>query len=145
MIQRIQSVWLFIAALLNFCILFFDLYTWHETLNGVESLHHLKVGNDYPSLILLLIIIALPIVAIFLFKQRKRQIMLIFFSVVFVLGFIALTLFRVTGAAKATPVAATGSYWIGAMLPLVSIIFFVLAIMNIRKDEKLVKSMDRLR
>jgi hypothetical protein len=40
---------------------------------------------------------------------------------------------------------ATGSYWIGSVLPLVADVFLILAILAIRKDENLVKSMDRLR
>jgi hypothetical protein len=41
--------------------------------------------------------------------------------------------------------AVKGTYYWGALLPIAMAIFFVLAAINIRKDNKLVKSLDRLR
>jgi hypothetical protein len=38
-----------------------------------------------------------------------------------------------------------GTYYWGALLPIAMMIFFILAASNIRKDDKLIKSLDRLR
>ena len=145
MIQRTQSLWLLLAALVNSGVLFFDLYRWHETLNGVDTLHQLKVADHYPSLLVAVVIIMLPFVTIFMYNQRKRQLRMSIMSIVAVASFITLMLSRVTNLNKLPVTPVTGSYWIGAVLPVVSLIFIILAILGIRRDEKLVKSMDRLR
>ncbi len=144
MIQRKQSLFLLIAALLNGCLLVTALYKWHETVNGVDMPHELRINDHYPSLIIAMVMILLPLVSIFMFRNRKRQLALSFVSIVSIGGFIAMMLSRVSALKQATPNVG-GAYGIGAVLPIVSLLFLVLAIMGIRKDEKLVKSMDRLR
>ena len=146
MLQRKQSIWLLIAALLNACVLFFDLYRWHDMVNGADTKYEVRVTNEFPLLLIILLCTILPLVAIFMFRQRKRQVLVSFVSIVSVLGFIALMLFKVGQKTKAIPAAiSNGTYWIGAVLPIVSLLFLILAIAGIRKDDKLVKSMDRLR
>jgi uncharacterized membrane protein len=87
----------------------------------------------------------LPFITIFMYKQRKRQVSLSLISILTVVSFIALVLWRVANLAKLPVPPTTGSYWIGAVLPVVSFVFLILAISGIRKDDKLVKSVDRLR
>jgi hypothetical protein len=43
------------------------------------------------------------------------------------------------------PTPANGSYQLGSVIPVVVAVFLILALRGISKDEKLVKSMDRLR
>jgi peptidoglycan/LPS O-acetylase OafA/YrhL len=147
MIQRIQSVWLFLAALCNTGLLAFDLY--HVTLvnNGVETVTSLKVTDHYPSLLIALTIIALPLFTIFMFKNRKRQRAMTLVSIFGCISFLTMMMMRtnklnetVTGQGTVTM-----SYWIGAVLPVIAMIFLFMAIRGINKDEKLVKSLDRLR
>lgn len=145
MIQRIQTVWLFIAALVNSGLLFFDQYRADIVTDGQTIRHSLKVTDHYPSLLIALVITILPLVIIFMYKQRSRQRTLAALCIVFNIGFVANTLMRV-GNYMNQPVAPTnGSYWIGSVLPVISMIFLFLAIRGIGKDEKLVKSLDRLR
>jgi hypothetical protein len=96
-------------------------------------------------LLLALVITVLPFVAIFMFGNRKRQKTITLLSMVFTIGFIALTLLRVSSFNNGTSAPTNGSYWIGSVLPVVSVIFHFLALQGIRKDEKLIKSLDRLR
>ncbi len=145
MLQRIQSIWLFIAASINTSVIFCDLYRWHDTLNGVDMKHEIRVSNDFPMLLVTLICAILPLITIFMFKNRKRQIGLSVFSIVSVGGFIAIMLAEVTSKTKVNPTVASGTYWVGAVLPIIALVFLILAIVGIRKDDKLVKSMDRLR
>ncbi len=145
MIQRKQSLWLLLAALVNCCILFLDLYRWHESNNGTDVLHQLKVTDHFPSLLLVLVMTALPAVTVFMYRQRKRQINMSLLSILVTAGFIALMLVRVSALGSMTPPPLSGSYWVGSVLPVISLVFIVLAIVGIRKDDKLVKSMDRLR
>lgn len=145
MIQRIQSVWLLLAALLNAGLFFFDIYHAHVLINGVDTLQRIYVSGDFGLLILALVTVLLPAIAIFLFKNRKQQRSLVLLGIVANIGFIALELMKVANFNSKTPAPANGSYWIGAVLPVISVIFLFMALSGIRKDEKLIKSLDRLR
>lgn len=146
MIQRIQSVWLLLAALCNAGLFFFDFYHADVVTNGLAAVQHLRVNDHYPSLLMALAITIMPLVAIFLFKKRKQQRTVVILSIVFTIGFISNILMRVTNFNNSvTPAPTGGSYWIGAVLPALAIIFMIMAIRGINKDEKLVKSLDRLR
>jgi hypothetical protein len=46
---------------------------------------------------------------------------------------------------QANPAPTNGGYAFGSVLPIFSLVFLILAIRGINKDEKLVKSLDRLR
>ncbi len=145
MIQRKQTIWLLLAALFNAGLFFFDLYRAHIMENNVDTLKQINVSGHYPLLLMALVITALPLVAIFLFKNRKRQRAVTVFSVVAVVGFISVVMMRVTNFAANHPTATNNTYWIGSVLPVISIVFLIMAIRGINKDEKLVKSQDRLR
>lgn len=146
MIQRIQSLWLLLAALCNAGLFYFDFYRADLLTNGVTAVTHLRVNDHYPSLLIALVITILPLVTIFMFKQRKRQRLMAVLSLVFTVGFISSIIMRV-GNFTNNMASGTGisSYWIGAVLPVIAIIFLIMAIRGINKDEKLVKSTDRLR
>lgn len=145
MLQRKQSLWLFIAVLLNAGVLLFDLYRWHDVVNGVDTKFELRVTNEYPMLLMVLVMSLLPLVTMFLYKQRKRQIRMTVINIIAVCSFNAMMLAKISAKAKLIPAVATGTYWIGAVLPAISLLFLIMAILGIRKDEKLVQSMDRLR
>ncbi len=142
MIQRKQSIYLFIAALLNAGVFYFDLYKTHNVVNGADTLGQLRVSDHYPSMLIVLVMTLLPLITIFMFGNRKRQLRMCFVSMLAIISFITLTLGRV---GKIMPVPTSGNYWIGSILPAISFVFIILAILGIRRDEKLVKSVDRLR
>ena len=145
MIQRKQTLWLFIAALLNAGVFYFDLYRAHTVTNGADIVTPLRVADHYPSLLIALVMTALPFITIFMFTNRKRQMRMSFAGMLAIISFITLLLSRVANLSKLTPPPASGSYWIGAVLPVIAMIFLIMAISGIRRDEKLVKSVDRLR
>ncbi len=141
MIQRKQSIYLLLAALLNAGVFFFDLYQYHTQVSGTDTLGKIRVNDNFVALIIATLITLLPLITIFLFNNRKRQISLSMVSILGIFSFIALLLWRVNGV----PPPVNGSYWIGSVLPVISLVFLIMAIMGIRSDEKLVKSVDRLR
>lgn len=153
MIQRKQSLWLLIAALLNAGVFYFDLYKYDagapkpllDKQVMVSSAMHLRVADHFPSLLIALVMTLLPLVTIFLFKNRKRQIGISFISMIAIIAFMALTLKRVSDLGALAPPPVNASYGAGAVLPVAALVFLFLAILGIRKDNKLVKSMDRLR
>lgn len=153
MIQRKQSLWLFIAALLNAGVLYFDIYKYNIAIPKpllteqvmVSTPQTIKVADHFPSLLIALVMILLPLVTIFMYKKRKQQVAMAFVSILAVLSFMTMSLKRVNHVSTLTPAPTNESYWIGAILPVVALVFLVLAIIGIRKDDKLVKSADRLR
>ncbi len=142
MIQRIQSLFLLLAAIGATGAAFLpQVLTTNTYTTGVLSDNRLD-GQDDPLLLGLWLVAALlALIAIFLFRNRKTQ---LFASVLYILvvlgavGFGVYLLMPLDSIEGLLPGA-------GLFLGLAGIIFIVLARIYIRKDDKLVKSMDRLR
>jgi FtsH-binding integral membrane protein len=141
MIQRIQSIWLLIVALAAFATYTLTLYVGNLA-DGTSRAFLL--ADNFLLVITIIALGTLAIVCIFLFKNRKLQFKLSILGVIFSIGFLFLEYLKVEEFKK-THNIHTGSYQVGALLPFVMIAFFILAAKGIYKDEKLVKSLDRLR
>ncbi len=136
MIQRIQSIYLFIVALIA-GVLPFYLFLW-TTAEGVEFF----AQNELWISIAFYASSALALLAIFLFKNRQNQFVVNRLNMIlnlFLLGFFVYRSLNLSGEAL---VSEKG---IGMLIPVFSIVFLVLANRAIKKDEDLVKSVDRLR
>ncbi|TMM57941.1 DUF4293 family protein [Maribacter algarum] len=136
MIQRIQTIYLVIVALLATVLPFF-LYLWLNA-NGEEffAKHDILVATAFYS------IGALGLIAIFLFKNRKNQFVVNRLNMILNLFLLGFFVYRSLNLSGETLVSEKG---IGMLIPVFSIVFLVLANRAIRKDEDLVKSVDRLR
>jgi heme/copper-type cytochrome/quinol oxidase subunit 4 len=145
MIQRKQTIWLLIAAILNAGLFYFDLYRADMVTNGITITDHLRINDHYPSLLVAIIITVLPLLAMFMYKARSRQKSLVLFSMVATIGFVSLVLMRVSNYNNGTSAPVSGTYWIGSVLPILSLIFLIMALGAILTAEKLIKSLDRLR
>lgn len=141
MIQRIQTLWLLIVALTAFATYTLTLYVG-TLVDGTEK--QFLLADDFALVLVIIPLGILAMVCLFLFRNRKLQFRLSVLGVVLSIGFIALEYFRVEGF-KRDNLIQSGSYQLGALLPIVMVLFFFLAARGIRRDEKLVKSMDRLR
>lgn len=136
MIQRIQSIYLFIAFLLSGVLIFFVPLWDNETLAPVY------VEKVILALALFLVSAAISLFTIFLFNNRKLQ---------FVLGRVNIVInFLLLGVFVYWSLIVPGEMQIsekgiGMFVPIISIVFLVLANKAIKKDEDLVKSVDRLR
>ena len=136
MLQRIQTVYLFIAALLSGGLIF--LVSLWEKGSG-ESVY---VEDVLVALALFLGSALLSLITIFLFKNRKLQFVLVRVNILlnfFLLGIFVYWSLTVPGEME---ISEKG---IGMFVPVLSIVFLVLANKAIKKDEDLVKSVDRLR
>jgi uncharacterized membrane protein YwzB len=142
MIQRIQSVWLLASGLLG--TLTFKFPFWQSDLKtgGVRSF----ITQKSPILICLAfpVLIALSIGTIFLFKNRSLQIRLCLLGMVMAIGILVLEAF-IASNEKTLADYSDGSWGPGIVIPLLIVVALFLAIRGIRKDQKLVKSLDRLR
>jgi peptidoglycan/LPS O-acetylase OafA/YrhL len=144
MIQRKQTLWLLLAALVSAGVFYFPLYRGHIDIAGIDTLVYLEVGKNMPLLLMALVMTVLPLIAIAMFTNRKRQRSLAAVSGVATIAFISFAMMRVTPFIKESGIS-NDSYWIGMVLPFIGMVFLILAIMGINRDEKRIKSLDRLR
>ncbi len=136
MIQRIQTLYLLVAVVISAGLIFvFDLYT-----DNNQTLVYAK--DNYTYLALFLGSALLSLISIFRYKNRKSQFVLGRLNII--LNFILLGVFvyQSLNVSGETEVSEKG---IGIILPIFSIVFLALANKAIKKDEDLVKSVDRLR
>ena len=136
MLQRIQTVYLLIAAVSSAGLIF----VFHLWTNTAEIPVFAK--DDYLYFGLFLGSALLSLISIFSYKNRKAQFMLGRLNII--LNFILLVLF-VVQSLNLSGEADVSEKGIGILLPILSIVFLVLANKAIKKDEDLVKSADRLR
>jgi len=136
MLQRIQSVYLLIAALFS-CGLIFVFYLWT---NAQDVPVYAKDNMTY--LAMFFGSAALSLISIFNYKNRKFQFVLGRLNII--LNFILLGLF-VYVLLMAPGESEISEKGVGIFIPIFSIVFLVLANKAIKKDEDLVKSVDRLR
>jgi len=153
MIQRIQTVYLFLASLAIYGLFIFPVV---QTLT-IDGAKQIKITGVYETVsnqvvqtepfTLLTIATALlgliPLVLIFQYKKRKQQATLIYVFVMIMIAFSFWIAQTVKIAANTT--LEISNYNIGAGLTSVAILFLVLAGKGVIRDEKLVKSADRLR
>ena len=136
MIQRIQSIYLLFAAGVSAGLTFvFNLWT---TVN--DTLVFAKDNMLYFGLFLGSA--ALSLISIFMFKNRKSQFMLGRLNIILNLFLLGLFVYQSLNVSGESNVSEKG---IGIFLPIISIVLLVLANKAIKKDEDLVKSVDRLR
>jgi hypothetical protein len=155
MIQRIQTVYLFIIILLSGFTLFSplaDLLNTPENLTYIVNLKGIYLSQVtveiYQSSIwsLSMVMILIPIlslVTIFSFKNRVKQIRFCVINMLLMVLFYVLLFLYLWLASK--NLKAEWHLHTVCILPLISIILNYLAIGAIGKDEALVKSMDRIR
>lgn len=137
MIQRIQTVYLFIVLLVLGVLPFiFPLFT---TKDGKEF----RFMNDLFYTTLFGLSTALTLISIMYFKKRNHQFVLNRLTIILNLILLGLFVYRSLNLSGETiQVSEKG---IGMFLPIVAIVFLALANRAIKKDEDLVKSADRLR
>ena len=157
MIQRIQSLWLFLASATLFALFLFP-YLQYADLGGMGRA--LKVTGAYRGLegeavreeffilqtIATVLLGLFPLYIIFKYRQRKQQVQLILLEIVLLVLFgIWLYVSASTALTDARQFLSAGNVGVGFFLLPISIVFLCMAIGGIRKDERLIKSADRLR
>ncbi len=153
MIQRIQTVYFFIASLAIFALFLFPVVSVFDALGakkvmvtGVyQSLANQVVQTENFLLLSIATVILglIPLGLIFLFKNRKKQEMLSYVGVLLFIGYSYWLTQTIKGVVGSN--LKISDYGIGIGLTSVAVLFLVLAAKAINRDEKLVKSADRLR
>lgn len=157
MIQRIQTVWLLLASLSIFLMFLFPYLQYFDPLGMAKVL---KITGLYESVdgqvvqteafylqtITTVILGLLPLYIIILFKSRKKQLNFVYLNVALVIAF---TVWLFWIARTYTAALEKGldleNIGIGFLLLPLSVVFLALAAKGIRKDDKLIRSADRLR
>ncbi len=139
--QRIQTIFLLLAAASNFVMLVpamtFSSVSALST-EGIMADGKFNVYDFGGMQWLLGLAAGASLAAIFLFRNRSLQT-----KVTFVAGVVAVALLGfAVGVLYRNHFSPNGLAWIG---PIAAMVFNGLAIRGIRKDEKTVRSMDRLR
>ena len=135
MLQRIQTLYLLLSAVTT-GVLSFLVPLWTISDNSLYA----KDENVY--LYLFLASALFSIIAVFSFKSRQSQFVFGRLNIILNLILLGLFVYRLLNLPGALENAEKG---IGLFLPFISIVFLVLANKAIKKDEALVKSVDRLR
>ena len=140
MIQRKQTLWLLLSVICAGLTFRFPFYNG-TVINGTEGVTGAELtGTDNIWLLLLTaIIILLGVVAIFSFKNRKRQLQLTFTGLLASVGLIALYTLYIKNFEPC------GSISLTALLTLGTVIGFFFALQGIRRDQKLIRDLNRLR
>jgi peptidoglycan/LPS O-acetylase OafA/YrhL len=136
MLQRIQSIWLLLAAIGAALTFKFEYYSGINLLHPI--LYKIKAAENFPILLLTVAVSALALITIFLFKNRTLQLRLCVLGIVLeaVLIFLYYTQVKLY---------TDGTYSIWAILHGLVVLLFFLAARGIRRDEKIIKDSDRLR
>ena len=136
MIQRIQSIYLLLVSMISIAGL------WITTKTHLLNRENLIFDQHIVISALFLVLIILATITIFLFKKRKLQFVLGRLQII--LNFILLGVF-VYGLTSLSGEHQVSKKDIEVFFPLISIVLIVLANKAIKRDEDLVKSVDRLR
>lgn len=156
MIQRIQTVFLFLAFLASVLTFFYPLASfWSENFNllfyvsGIEKIHESSATfevNTIPLMALWALMCLFSLVSIFLFRKRIIQMRMARFAVFIDVIFMAMLFFYyIPQMEEVTESTAQYLQDPGIYFPIAALLFLILAIRFIMKDERKVRSADRIR
>ncbi len=139
MLQRIQSLWLFLASVCALLGLKFSFYSGVRTgSNPANAFEALAATSTIPIVVLTVGLAIGLLVIIFLYKNRKLQFRLVLVGIVVSMLIIFLYWLEIQHFSD-------GHYSLSAVFSIAIPILLIMAARGIRKDQKLVKSLDRLR
>jgi len=138
MFQRIQTVYIFIAALVLVPLHYFTIWTVaYGNLNDDEIVKEIFVVKEhFLADIPLLACVALLLIALFLFKNRPIQMQLLkgYFLSMAVFGLASMYIIRNLKAPIFSIISE--EYQVILILPISSFVLIILAYLQIKKDEK---------
>jgi len=151
MLQRKQTLFLLFSALIMTGYIFSPIIKVDGAfMHTMVKAKDLRLNVNFPiighyfvfvCLVAALITIGLNLLTIFLFKFRGFQIFLCWLSILPALYCFCYTYYRMT----TTEMIQDQLFYYGNISPIVAMIFIFIAMFYIRKDDDLVKSVDRLR
>ena len=138
MIQRIQTLWLLMASIFDAITFRFPFYNGDWLKDTVQAPVDLNAQTTTLLTIIAVLTGALAFAAIFLFGNRKLQLQLSIIGLLFAIGMLVFYFLEIQNFSSGTI-----SLWCLFYFAIAA--FYIMAIRGIRKDQKLIKSLDRLR
>lgn len=148
MIQRIQSIYLLLAAILMAVTAFSPILVLNDGLTlfsyGITEANENIVKPTWGIVFMAGLAALLSLITIFLYKNRKRQAkMTLATMVIVVFYFVTAIVYLASYLEDIFQGVSTVAY--GIILPVITLVLLLMANRSIRKDEKLVRSLDRIR
>ncbi len=140
MIQRLQTLWLLAASLLAFATLKLSFFSGNILVENVKQFQKFTAMNSIPVMILTVAVAIAALITIFLFKDRKLQLKICFATLV--LSVLTIVLYYLQTKSF---VLNEWTFDLTCVVTIAIPFVLFLAIRGIYKDEKIVKSVDRLR
>ncbi len=136
MIQRVQTIWLLLAAAAAFFSLKATFYV--GTNKDLIPSYELRGDENVFTIALTTAIGVLALITIFLYKNRSMQLKLCVLGILLTAGLIGLYYYYVQSFQG-------GAYAVTALLQGANVLFFFLAARGISRDNKIIKESSRLR
>ena len=138
MIQRIQSMWLFLAAIFAAFTYKLPFYSGLKKVKEVVQPVKLDASYDFVIMILTGFIIILSLVTLFSYKERKTQLPLSIVNII--LSFVLIVLYFLQ-----IQKFESGTISLWSLFAIAIPIFLFLATRGIWNDQRIIKSLDRIR
>lgn len=139
MLQRMQTLWFLFAAVCAFLTIRLSFYGGNlEAAGQPSSYQYLNAGFNIWILIITVALICASVIDIFLYKKRKLQSFIAVAAILF-------SLLNIYLYYRQTLKFTHGDYALTSVFTFLIPVFLFLAARGISKDEKLVKSLNRLR
>jgi len=119
-------------------ILLFKYNGFFRLVDGIEE----QVVSTISTTVILSVILLLNIVTILLYKKRKLQMRFTVYNLLLMIGTVGSLYYLMMSSFEQTP---SIEYKITLIFPLIAAVFNYMAFRNIRKDELLVRAVDRIR
>jgi hypothetical protein len=154
MIQRIQSVYLLLVVILSTIVLFapvahintpatvFELsYRGFTSTPAINALH----TNVWGLIVVAALIPLIAVWTIFLYKKRRLQMRMCIINFVLMIVYYNVVVMYLFFAGKQLGTASEWSYTVFEAFPAICMVLTFMAVKAIQKDEKLIRSTNRLR
>jgi hypothetical protein len=140
MLQRSQTLWLLFSSILAFASLKLSFFSGNIIVDNVKQFQRFTAMGSIVLMILTVGVAIASLFLIFLYKDRKLQMKISL--AVLVVSFLNILLYYLQ---TKNFVVNEWAFDIPCIISLAIPVFLIIAIRGIYKDEKLVKSVDRLR
>ena len=152
--QRVQTIFLLIAVIINFTVLFLDIAIIQTDgqaltfkINEMADESGMVFFSTWTLYVAFFASIMMSLQVIFMYKKRQFQIKMSQLNLLIQVAAVALIFFMVDEAVKSLGQRESMLvvYSVGTYISILPMLFIYLAIKRIKKDEALVRAADRIR
>ena len=136
MLQRVQTIWMLLAAIAIFLTLKLSFYS--GTLISDTTYHHLMATDNLLLMVLTSALGSAIVINIFLYNYRPVQVKICIAAIITEMVILLLYILQLKNF-------STGTFDLWSAFHIVTLIGLIMALIGIKKDEKLVKDSNRLR